>query len=114
MTIGDRIRKLRMEKGWSQDTLAKKLGYKDKTAISYIERGKNELNQSKITKFAEILGTSPAYLMGWEDDDPEELADILSNPEIIEIAIIYSKLNSTNKDFIKSTLNMLIKKQEDI
>lgn len=113
MTVGDRIRKLRLEKGWSQSILAKKAGYKDKTAISCIETGKNELNQTKIAKFADILGTSPSYLMGWEDDDPEELADLLSSPDIIEIAKLYSKLNNTNKDFVRSTIEMLIKKQED-
>lgn len=113
MTIGDRIRNLRLEKGWTQADLAKKVGYKDKTAISCIENGKNELNQPKIIKFAEILGTTTSYLMGWEDDDPEELADIMANPDVINIAVKYYKLNSINKEFVRNTIEMLAKKQEN-
>jgi repressor LexA len=45
------------------------MGYKTKSAINKIEMGINDVSQSKIVKFAEVLGVSIAYLMDWEDDE---------------------------------------------
>ena len=66
-TIADRIKKRRLELGLSQDELAKKVGYKDRSSISYIEDGKKELKQSMIIKMAEVLRTTPSYLMDGYD-----------------------------------------------
>ena len=38
MTVADRIREKRLEMELSQDELAKRLGYRDKTSISKIEK----------------------------------------------------------------------------
>ena len=43
------------------------MGYKDKSSISKIENGKADIPQSKIAAFADALETTPAYLMGWEE-----------------------------------------------
>lgn len=60
----ENIRKLRTEKGISQDELARLTGYKDRSSITKIESGKVDLAQSKIMLFAKVLGTTPADLMG--------------------------------------------------
>lgn len=73
MTIYDRIRQLRIEKGWSQSELAQKVGYKDKTAIAHIEKGKRDISRSKIAAFADALGVSPTYLLGGKENSPSEL-----------------------------------------
>ena len=66
-TVGDRILIMRKHLGWTQEELAKKMGYKSKSTINKIEMGINDIPQSKIVIFAKVLGTTPAYLMGWED-----------------------------------------------
>lgn len=58
------IKHLRIENGLSQDELAKKVGYKDRTSIAKIEAGQVDLSVSKIKVFAKIFGVSPVYLMG--------------------------------------------------
>lgn len=68
MTIYDRIRKRRDELGMSQQELADKTGYKSRSAINKIELGLRDISQSKIESFANALQTTPAYLMGWEDE----------------------------------------------
>lgn len=68
MTIGQKIRAQRMEKGWSQRDLATKMHYADHSTIGKIETGKVDIPQSRIVQFAEVLGVSIAYLMGWEDE----------------------------------------------
>lgn len=54
--IGDKIKELRVARGWTQEELAQKMGYADKTAISKIEKNVNDVNQSTIKKFAETFG----------------------------------------------------------
>lgn len=68
-TIGKRIQQRRKEFGWTQEELALKMGYKSKSTINKIELGINDIPQSKIKLFAEILSTTPAYLMGWEESE---------------------------------------------
>ena len=66
-TIGQRIRMRREQLHITQTQLADLTGFADKTAISKIENGKTDLNQTKIKAFSEALHTTPAYLMGWID-----------------------------------------------
>lgn len=67
--IGNQIKKRRLELEMSQEELARRMGYKHKSSINKIELGINDIPQSKIEKFAEVLRTSVPYLMGWEDDE---------------------------------------------
>ncbi len=65
--IGKRIREKREAIGITQEELATKLGYKNKSTIAKIENGTNDIVQSKVVEFANALNTSASYLMGWED-----------------------------------------------
>ena len=74
-TVGENILYLRKRLGMTQEELAKKMGYKSKSTINKIELGINDIPQSKIVQFADVLGTTPAHLMGWNEDEispPEE------------------------------------------
>ena len=66
-TVGDNILFMRKKLGWTQEELATRMGYKSKSTINKIELGINDIPQSKIERFASVLGTSPAFLMGWND-----------------------------------------------
>lgn len=68
MNIGEKIKQRRKELGWSQRELAKRLGYSNHTTLTKIESGKVDINQSKVVLFAEVLRTTPAYLIGLEED----------------------------------------------
>ena len=61
------IKRLREEKGMSQDTLAKLTGYTDRSSITKIEKRQVDLQQSKIELFAKALGTTARELVGWEN-----------------------------------------------
>ena len=68
-TIYTRIKQLREQLGISQEELAEKVGYKEKSAISHIEKGRKDIPQSKIVAFADALDTTPSYLMDGYDVD---------------------------------------------
>ena len=83
-TVGNNILILRKHLGWTQEELAKKMGYKSKSTINKIELGINDIPQSKIVKFAQVLGTTPAYLMGWKEDTSIEKTPPQDNKELSE------------------------------
>lgn len=62
------IKQLREQRGMSQDALAEKVGYKDRSSIAKVEAGLVDLSQSKIAAFAKALGVSPAILIGVGED----------------------------------------------
>lgn len=88
MQIGDRIKARRESLGdFSQEKLAKMLGYSGRSTINKIELNKSKVSQDMVEKFAIALKTSPAYLMGWVDN-PE-----LTHEQTLELEI-QGKLNS--------------------
>ena len=72
-TVGENILYMRKRLGWTQEELANRMGYKSKSTINKIELGINDIPQSKIVKFADVLGTTPAHLMGWDDEAEENI-----------------------------------------
>ena len=69
MNIGDRVRELREEKGMTQQELAERLGYKHKSSLAHIENNERDIPRSMVVKLADILETTPAYLMGWTEKE---------------------------------------------
>lgn len=78
-TVGDNILNRRRELGLTQEELAKRMGYKSKSTINKIEMGINDIPQGKIVKFAEVLYTTPARLMGWNEEE-----ETLEEPKLTE------------------------------
>ncbi|KMO87088.1 hypothetical protein AB840_04835 [Megasphaera cerevisiae DSM 20462] len=73
MELYERIKKRREELDLSQDELAQKLGYKSRSTIAKIEKGENDITQSKIAAFAQALQTTPSTLMGWDNTEAIQL-----------------------------------------
>ncbi|MCI8283964.1 MAG: helix-turn-helix domain-containing protein [Firmicutes bacterium] len=93
------IRKLREEKGLSQDELAKLTGYTSRSSITKIEKGEVDLTRSKIIAFAQALGTTPGNLMGWDNDTPTNWKPTLNEKEHLDIAKeVESILNGLDAD----------------
>lgn len=67
MTIGERIKLEREKKGWTQDDLAERCGYKYKTSISKIELSGDRVSNKKLKIVADALGVPVGRLMGWDE-----------------------------------------------
>lgn len=80
-TIYEKIKNRRIELGYSQDELARLMGYKSRSTINKIESGQVDIARTKIAKFAEVLKVPPSYLMGWDDDE-----GYYTDPEAAEFA----------------------------
>jgi len=62
MNTGDKIRKIRLDKGFSQENMADMLGVST-TAYGDIERNKTELTISRATEIAKVLGVGIVDLL---------------------------------------------------
>ena len=70
----ERVRMYRRARNMSQQTLAEKLGYLDKSSIARIEKGEADIPHSKTIALAKALSISPALLItGKEPDEDQEL-----------------------------------------
>lgn len=117
MTIGDRVKKLRNEKGLSQEELAQKLGYKHKTSISKIESNNRRLTQPKIQAIAEVFGISPSeLLLGTTDDEipthytaeEEELQEYLEElKNRPEMKMLFKTAKNSTKEDIEKTVKII-------
>ena len=72
MTIGERIKQRRMELGLSVDEVAEKLGKNRATVYRYESNEIENLPVGTLEPLAKILETTPAQLMGWEDEEQDE------------------------------------------
>ena len=103
MNIYNRIKRRRLELGLSQQELAEKVNLKTKGAICRIENGKRDLTQSQVIEFAKALNTTPAYLMGWEEDEQAldnaiiNMFESLTEDEIAKVTIFIQGLIANRK-----------------
>lgn len=108
--IGKNIMHRRKELGLTQSELATKMGYKSKSTINKIENGTNDIPQSKIKKFAEVLETTPAVLMGWEkiEKKADTISDVVlrmkTDSEFLSLVETLNKLDSEKINGVKQML----------
>lgn len=76
MLIAQRIRAARLQRNFTQQDLANKLGVTS-AAISDIERGKTRITASDLLTFSELLLKPIEYFFGEDFNDPET-EDIIS------------------------------------
>lgn len=79
MKIGQKIKQIRLERGWSQEQLAEGL-FTAQTTVSSWEQGVNEPNLETIQRIANCLHVSPYTLMPFDkektdDDRQQEIMD---------------------------------------
>ena len=66
MSKGERIRDLRKEKGITQSEMAKLLRTTKQTISKYEKGIVTNIPSDRIEEIARILGTTPEYILGWE------------------------------------------------
>lgn len=104
--FGANLRRLRLAKGMTQEELAAKLGYTNRSSINKIEVNGRDLPRCKVALAAEILGVTPLELL---TNKPLEEEDI----DFVKLQKQYQKLNSSNRKKMAGYLQALLDSQED-
>lgn len=90
MKIGERIKRRREELGLSADQVAEKIGKNRATVYRYESNDIKNFPIEVLTPLADVLKTTPAYLMGWDLGDDAFPANIMPVPEMRKIPLIGS------------------------
>ena len=73
MNTGEKIKQLRLGRGWSQEKLAQMVGYTSRTTINKIESGQNGFSQQRLIRFATVFDIKPEQLISDENLDMEDI-----------------------------------------
>ena len=116
MHIGQVIRSLREQKGWSQEKLALEAGM-GTSHVSRIERGERRLPTNRLDSLASALGTTPAAMYAelegfplplvTDNQDDNQKVDFSS--EAIELRKTFRKLSMPNRRLVVDFAHMLAK-----
>ena len=84
-TMGDRIKRLRIENNMTLEELGNKVGVGKSTVRKWENGIIANMRRDKIAKLATALGVSPAYLMNWESNDTSPSENTESSKKLINI-----------------------------
>lgn len=103
MTTGERIKKRRVQLGLTVPEVADRLGVSVATMYRY-EKGEIEkLPSSVLAPLSHLLRTTPAWLMGWEENGPAAYPPQGSIPLLTNISCDLPLLDEHNiEDYIPS------------
>lgn len=111
MEFSERLKQLRMSKGYSQSELANKLGI-SKSTISMMEVGSRQPSFEMMEMIADFFNVSLDYLMGKEEGsmyylDPEtaELAKEIAQRE--EMQVLFDAVKNVPKEDIEFVIKMI-------
>ena len=100
--LGERVKRLRIQRGISQRKFAKMVGTSP-GLISFIERNRNKPNYQITGRMAKVLGTSVDYLIFGEDttiEPTENLIEKLRN-EAFDENVEGLPVSTKEKDLVK-------------
>ena len=116
MHIGQVIRSLREQKGWSQEKLALDAGM-GTSHVSRIERGERRLPTSRLDALATALGTTPAAVYAELEGLPpppkatkkDGNLKVDYSPEAIELRKTFRRLSLPSRRLVVDFAHMLAK-----
>ena len=90
--LGNRIRQLRAERGWSQRELARRVGVSSKSVISYYELGERFPSYEVLIKLANVFGVTTDYLLQGVGKDIHLNTGTLTNEQIDALLVIINSM----------------------
>jgi len=106
MTIGQRIKQKREELGWSQEELAKRMGYKTRNAIYQYEQVEN-MKLSMVEKFANVLGCPISDLLDFDDEEQTQKAIKSNEDTMLKLVNIVAFLKQLNDEGYEEALKRI-------
>lgn len=110
MTVGERIKQARELCDYSQIELANKINVSKQTLYKYENNIITNIPSSKIEEIAIACSVTPAYLMGWnenqsEDDELQEYLEELKNRS--EMRMLFKLAKNATKEDVEKTVKII-------
>ena len=117
MTKGERIKLLREKANMTQEELAKLLNTTKQTIYKYEQSIVTNIPSDRVERIAEVLNSTPAYIMGWESDKPETSKKIDAATDVLirmetdklysELVLTLYKMDNDKLSAVKAILDSL-------
>lgn len=108
MSVGRNIKARRKELGMNAETIAEKLGVSPSTIYRYEKGDIEKVDSAKLIQIAEILRTTPAELMGWEEEEnKEEEPEKVERPKWIKLTAGTRTISDERLDFIYNAAHLV-------
>ena len=101
----NRLRELRVSKGWKQADLAAAINAKPQTVSRY-ERGDRDIDSSTIRRLCEIFGCSADYLLGLSDLPTAELSE-----EEQGLVLAFRRADARARELVRLALEPFMKEE---
>ena len=79
MTIGDRLKELRLKHAYTLEYVSTQLNFSKQTLQRYESGVITNIPSDKIESLAKIYQTTPSYIMGWESKNKDESITIAAH-----------------------------------
>jgi transcriptional regulator with XRE-family HTH domain len=109
MNLGENIKRLRKEKGWSQTQLAKKVGC-HLSNITRIETGKYVPALETVTQIAKILDVPIDYLVNSTDGSSEEIR--IEDQALSEKIKLLNTLDDEERFVVNKVIDAMLTKKK--
>lgn len=105
MTFGDRLREARLQKGLTQEQLARQIGVAKSTLTGY-EKGNREPDVFKIKRILEILDIDSDYLLGVSRKS--SIDSTIPTDEQIDLLNKISNIDEADKDLLERIIDVIL------
>ena len=111
--MAKRIKDLRAKFGLTLEQVAEQVGVGKSTVRKWETGMISNMRRDKIADLAKALHTTPSYLMGWDDEEPEQEPgrDILDD---VDVAFYgdYKELSEDDKETLRDMAKVMKQRHE--
>ena len=107
MSLGEKIRKLRRAKNWSQAQFGMKIDVHEKNVSRY-ENDKSVPSAGMLRKIADVLGVTVDYLLSNNETNNNPVVAEIKDQELLECFLKADKLSEENREVIKKMVHAFV------
>lgn len=113
MTIGERIKNLRIDRKLTQTQVANAINSTKQTIYKYESDIVTNIPMEKIRQLSDVFGVTPSYIMGWDinkplvngDEELTEYLEILKNRS--ECRMLFSLAKDATKEDVEKAVKII-------
>ena len=109
--LSRKIKELRMAKGMTLEQVASEVGVGKSTVRKWETGMITNMKRDKIAFLAKALSTTPAYLMGWEENKPVETVTQVTEDEQ-KLLDLFRKVPESQQKMVLQMINVALKSIE--
>ena len=104
--FGENLKRLRIARGFSQNELARMVGYTNRSSINKIEVGRSGIPSDKVNELAKVLGVSPLVLF-------QESDAVIPDIETVSgIDAVFERLSTSGQEELMKYAEYLLARED--